>query len=177
VNAPAAAIERLAAASEELLRDAQRSAERLAAWHAGASATVLLGRGSARAAAEMGALVLKESAGVFAESLDSAEFRHGPLELAGPGLACMLFVTEPAALELDTRLAAELAQAGASVLLVAPEAVAIAGVDSVATGVLEPLLAAAAAVHPAQLLAWRLALARGRTPGRLLRASKVTTRE
>ena len=46
---------------------------------------VLLARGPARAAAEMGALTLKEC-GVAAESYETAAFRHGPLELAGPAL-------------------------------------------------------------------------------------------
>jgi glucosamine 6-phosphate synthetase-like amidotransferase/phosphosugar isomerase protein len=42
---------------------------------------------------------------------------------------------------------------------------------------LHPLLAPAVAVIPLQLLAWRLAVEGGRDPGRMMRASKVTTTE
>ena len=39
------------------------------------------------------------------------------------------------------------------------------------------LLASAVSILPAQLLAWKLAVERGRPPGSYIRASKVTTRE
>jgi glucosamine--fructose-6-phosphate aminotransferase (isomerizing) len=55
---------------------------------------VLLARGPARAAAEMGALTLKEC-GVAAESYETAAFRHGPLELAGPALGAIVVASEP----------------------------------------------------------------------------------
>jgi glucosamine--fructose-6-phosphate aminotransferase (isomerizing) len=177
VLAPPAAVERAVEASAQLLRDPEAAAAKLGRWHDGSRALVALGRGTARAAAEVSALVIKESAAALAEALDCADFRHGPLEVAGPALACLVLVTEPSALELDCGLAAELASAGASVRLVAPERVRLPGVECVVTGRLEPLLAAAVCAHPAQLLAWQLAVDSGRQPGHLLRASKVTTRE
>ena len=70
---------------------------------------MILGRGPARAAAEMGALTLKEAVGIAVESLETAQFRHGPLELVGPDLAAMVIATEPETGDLDLRLAAELA--------------------------------------------------------------------
>jgi glucosamine 6-phosphate synthetase-like amidotransferase/phosphosugar isomerase protein len=48
---------------------------------------------------------------------------------------------------------------------------------SIPIGPLDRLLSPAAAVVPAQLLAWRLSVDRGRTPGSYVHASKVTTRE
>jgi hypothetical protein len=47
----------------------------------------------------------------------------------------------------------------------------------VATGYLDRALISAVSIIPVQLLAWRLAQVRGRTPGQYTRASKVTTRE
>ena len=44
-------------------------------------------------------------------------------------------------------------------------------------GELDRLLAPAAGIVPLQLLAWRLAVDRGRDPGAYTIASKVTTRE
>jgi glucosamine 6-phosphate synthetase-like amidotransferase/phosphosugar isomerase protein len=44
-------------------------------------------------------------------------------------------------------------------------------------GAQDRLLASAVSILPAQLLAWKLAVERGRPPGSYIRASKVTTRE
>ena len=74
---------------------------------------VVLARGPARAAAEMGALTLKEC-GVTAESYETAAFRHGPFELAGPGLGAVVVATEPETRSLDLGLAADLVGTGAS---------------------------------------------------------------
>jgi len=137
---------------------------------------VVLARGPARAAAEMGALTLKEC-GVTAESYETAAFRHGPFELAGPGLGAVVVATEPETRSLDLGLAADLVGTGASVVVVSSEG----DVPESALGVRIPsvdrLLSPAVSIVPIQLLAWRLANARGRVPGVYTRASKVTTRE
>jgi len=151
--------------------------ERLAAWHGGRATTVILGRGAARAAAEMGALTIKEAAGMPVESLQAAQFRHGPLELAGPELAAIVLATEPETVALDRELAADLARLGAAVLLVTTDGAAPGGMLSIAIGSLDRLLTPAASVVPAQLLAWRLSVATGRIPGSYVHASKVTTHE
>src|SRR5262249_2845835 len=106
-----------------------------------------------------------------------AQFRHGPLELAGPTLAAAIVATEPATEALDRGLASELAEAGASVLLLLPKDERLPGVDVVAVGDLHPQLAPAVAAVRCQLLGWRLAGARGWRPGTLGIAWKVTTRE
>jgi glucosamine--fructose-6-phosphate aminotransferase (isomerizing) len=123
---------------------------------------VVLARGPARAAAEMGALTLKEC-GVTAESYETAAFRHGPFELAGPGL-CAVVV-------------ADLAGTGASVVVVSSEGDVPQGALGVRIPSVDRLLSPAVSIVPIQLLAWRLASARGRVPGVYTRASKVTTRE
>ena len=84
-------------------------------WHGGRATTVILARGGARAAAEMGALTLKEAVGMPVESLQTAQFRHGPLELAGPELAAMVIATEPETRDLDLGIADELRSLGAAV--------------------------------------------------------------
>jgi glucosamine--fructose-6-phosphate aminotransferase (isomerizing) len=125
----------------------------------------------------MGALTLKEAARFPAESVQTAQFRHGPLELAGPGLAVMVLAGEPATRPLDLRLAGELAAAGSAVLVVSPDGAAPAGGVGIATGEVDRDLVSAAAIVPAQLLAWRLANLRGLAPGTYSVAAKVTTRE
>jgi glucosamine--fructose-6-phosphate aminotransferase (isomerizing) len=170
------AAEGAARAVERLLDDGQVWAEELAGWLGDFGVTVVLGRGPARAAAEMGALLLKES-GIMAESLESAAFRHGPLELAGPGMAAVVLATEPETRRLDLALARDLVEAGASVLVVTPDGEAPRGAHAAATGYQDRALVSAVSIVPIQLLAWRLAVQHGRTPGAYTRASKVTTRE
>ena len=82
----------------------------------------------------MAALTLKEAARFPAESLQAAQFRHGPLELAGPGLAAVVFASERRTLELDLGLAAELAAPGAAVLVIGPDGSAPDGATGIATG-------------------------------------------
>jgi glucosamine--fructose-6-phosphate aminotransferase (isomerizing) len=173
------AAERAAIALEHLLED-EALPGRLVSWLGDRATVVILGRGPARAAAEMGALTIKEAVGMPVESLQTAQFRHGPLELAGPGLAAIVIATEPETRDLDLDLARELADEGAAVLLVAEGSNGIGTpqeVAEVAIGTLDRSLAPAVSILPAQLLAWRLATIRGREPGAYYRASKVTTRE
>ena len=167
----------LAAASVERLVQQEDLPPRLAAWHGGRTTTVILGRGAARAAAEMGALTLKEAVGIGVESLQAAQFRHGPVELAGPDLAAIVIATEPETAELDLGLAADLYGLGAAVLVISAADAELSGVETIAIGALDRLLAPAASIVPVQLLAWTLATAHGRTPGTYVHAAKVTTRE
>jgi glucosamine--fructose-6-phosphate aminotransferase (isomerizing) len=162
---------------QRLLATPEDDAADLAGWFGDRSVLALLGRGCARAAAEMGALTLKEAAQLPAESLQTAQFRHGPLELAGPQLAAMVFATESRTRHLDMGLAGELVAAGSPVLVVTQDGEAPDGARSLAVGPLATGIAPAVAILPAQLLAWRLAAERGRTPGEFSIAAKVTTRE
>ena len=170
------AAEGAALSAERLLEDPERTAADLAEWHGGRELMVILGRGPARAATEMGALTLKES-GVMAESFEAGAFRHGPLELAGPSMTAIVLATEPETRRLDLGLAADLIDTGANVLVVTPDGEAPKRARAVATGYLDRALISAVSIIPVQLLAWRLAQVRGRTPGQYTRASKVTTRE
>ncbi|HEY7755714.1 MAG TPA: SIS domain-containing protein [Actinomycetota bacterium] len=170
------AAEGAALSAERLLEDPQAAAADLGSWHGGREVIAVLGRGPARAAAELGALVLKES-GVMAESFEAGAFRHGPLELAGTGMTAIVMATEPETRRLDLGLAADLVETGANVLVVTPDGEAPKGARPVATGYLDRALMSAVSIVPVQLLAWTLAGTRGRTPGQYTRASKVTTRE
>jgi glutamine---fructose-6-phosphate transaminase (isomerizing) len=164
-------------ATEQLIVNAPALAEELFEWLDGRKMVTILGRGVARGPAETSALVLKEAARFPAEALDAADFRHGPLELAGPDLAVVLLSLEQATRRLDDRLAAEVARHQSAVLVVASALSSADGVRKLAIGRIEPLLACAPAAIPAQLLAWRLAREAGRDPGEFRLASKVTTEE
>ncbi len=175
--APAADAEAAAVAAERLLEDPARAARALEEWLGDRPVLALLGRGESRAAAEMGALTLKEAARFPAESLQAAQFRHGPLELAGPGLAAIVFAAEGRTRALDTGLADELASAGAAVLVISPDGAAPEGAAGIATGELPEGISSAVSIVPVQLLSWALARSRGLAPGTYTIASKVTTHE
>jgi glutamine---fructose-6-phosphate transaminase (isomerizing) len=169
--------EQAAAAAQALLTDPQRSAGRLADWLGDRPVLALLGRGGSRAAAEMGALTLKEAAQYPAESLQAAQFRHGPLELAGPRLAVIVLACEERTRDLDLRLAADLLAAGASALVIGPDGDLPAGALGVSVPDVSPVLSPAVSIIPVQLLAWALARRRGLAPGTYTLATKVTTHE
>jgi glutamine---fructose-6-phosphate transaminase (isomerizing) len=173
----AAAAHVAADAADQLIMQAPALAESLFEWLDGRRMVTILGRGVARGPAETSALVLKEAARFPAEALDAADFRHGPLELAGPDLAVVLLSLEEATRRLDDRLAVQMASHKTAVLVVGDTLSSADGVRELAIGRIEPLLACATAVIPAQLLAWRLARAVGRRPGEFRLASKVTTEE
>jgi glutamine---fructose-6-phosphate transaminase (isomerizing) len=152
-------------------------AQRLRSWLGHRPVLTLLARGAGRAAAEMGALTLKEAARFPAEAMESAQFRHGPLELAGTDAAVVLMATEATTRDVDLRLAADLVRAGVAVLHIGGDIAGIEGMESIAVGAIDRLLISAAAIVPVQLLAWRLAVDRGFEPGTYTRGSKVTRHE
>ena len=119
-------------------------------------------------------LITKEAAKVAAEGFVGGEFRHGPLELAGPGLAAVLF----GAWAGDTpgplsALAADLIASGADVTLVGDLERSGARTVPIPRGASLTELAAAAVV--AQHIAVGIARARGIEPGRFAYGQKVTT--
>jgi len=171
------AADQAAAAAENLLRRQRELTLELRGWLGDHSVLALLGRGSARAATEMGALLLKEAARFPAESLETAQFRHGPLELSGPETTVAIVATETTTTDLDQALADELVEAGTTVLVISPDGTGPDAAMRVASGQLERSLAPAVAVIPFQLLAGALAGERGLDPCALKRASKVTSRE
>ena len=170
------AAERAAASIESVLDRAGPVAERMAGVVRDHESVSVLGRGPARAAAEMGALTLKES-GVMAEAFSTAAFRHGPFELAGPNLAAVVVATESETRPLDLRLAEDLLRAGAAVAVITGDDDVPPGALAVPIGPTDRTLGSAVSLVPIQLLARTLASERGRDPGVYLRATKVTTRE
>ncbi|MFT4248180.1 MAG: SIS domain-containing protein [Pseudomonas sp.] len=79
----------------------------------------VLGRGLGLAAAQEAALKFKETCGLHAEAYSSAEVKHGPMALVGPGFPVLAFA-QPDETGAGTRaLAGEFAGRGAAVWLAA----------------------------------------------------------
>lgn len=137
---------------------------------------VTIGRGDAAATAKYASLIVKESAKIQIEGYVGGQFRHGPYELAGPGLTAFVFgslADGPGSLR---SLAVDTAATGARVVAIGGQPLADAQpLGPVDDGAPRPglhRLVADAVV--AQLLALRLAEANGVTPGEFVFGSKVT---
>lgn len=146
-------------------------------WAAGQDRLVVVGRGAALTAAKVSCLILKESALFSSEALESGDFRHGPLELARPGLLVGVVSLENGTRALDQTLVGDLNAAGASVLAIGASAGTFPGATHLPLADVGPLLGTIPATVPFQLLAWQRARDLGRTPDAMAVASKVTSRE
>ena len=119
-------------------------------------------------------LITKEAAKIAAEGFIGGQFRHGPLELAGPGLAAILFgARADDASSPITGLAADLSATGADVTLVGDLTMPGTRTIAIPRGTTLTELAAGAVV--AQHIAVRIARARGLEPGAFAYGQKVTT--
>jgi len=133
----------------------------------------IIGSGVQLATALTAALVLKEAAKIPAEAFVAGEFRHGPIELAGPGLAA-LFVDDPRSTGNDlARLAGELRDTGAHVVELNTSGDVRGDPDED-----QALAELSALMYPTlafQRLSVDIAVAKGLTPGEFLFGRKVTS--
>jgi glucosamine--fructose-6-phosphate aminotransferase (isomerizing) len=145
-------------------------AEAAAARLDGADELVALGRGYLMPVALEAALKLREAARVRAEGWSAADFRHGPMTVAGARLPVLaVSAAGPAAPDV-AELSAELESAGATVLRLADDPKADLPYPG---GLAEPLRALPAAVR-AQQLALAVARRRGVDPDSPPGLRKVT---
>jgi glucosamine--fructose-6-phosphate aminotransferase (isomerizing) len=112
------------APDRELARAPERVADYLREWdrHTTAldqalpeSTMFILGRGASLAATLTGSLIIKEAAGRSVEGLSVPQFRHGPLEMAGPDLSVILLAGDPVDHALNAAMRRDLTAFGARV--------------------------------------------------------------
>jgi glutamine---fructose-6-phosphate transaminase (isomerizing) len=152
----------------------------VAGWLDEARALHALARGPALAAARGGALILVEGAHLPVTALPAGSFRHGPMELAGPGHVAIVMAPSGPTQELMERLVGDLLAAGSRVVLITSQA---AGQESPHLTVLrlspaarEPFFALPAAIVIERLLA-AVAVRRGLVPGQFRFGGKITEQE
>jgi glucosamine--fructose-6-phosphate aminotransferase (isomerizing) len=143
------------------------------AWNAPRARFAYIGIGDDAATALTGALITKESSKVPVEGFVGGAFRHGPYELAGPGLTAVLFGPGGQDDPFLPGLARDLTDSGATVLTVGPRA--YAGTTLLATPDRDSALArlAVGSVRT-QLLTLAFAKATGEVAGRFRFGQKVT---
>jgi len=134
-----------------------------------------VGWGDDAATALYAALIIKEASKVAIEGFVGGEFRHGPYELAGPGLTAVLFgaSVEDADGPL-ARIGGDLLASGAAVVLVGD--LELDGATTITAPVGDSLVALAAQSVVAESLAVAVARANGVDPGAFAYGSKVTVK-
>jgi glucosamine--fructose-6-phosphate aminotransferase (isomerizing) len=135
---------------------------------------VLIGRGPSYTTALAGALNLQEAAKIPALGAHAAEFRHGPMEMAAPGLSALIFTGAPGPeQELSRKLWSDLRARGVAAWLLAGARDDSALPSPAWAGIGLPL----AEIIPVQLLCVYIALKTGLTPGLFRNIGKVTVEE
>ena len=155
---------------------AEPDARDLAAAHAKRQRAVVLGRGYSYPSAREWALKLQEMALVAAMPYSAADFEHGPLALAEPGLPVLAVAPSGTELEAQVALLGRLKEDHGARLLVISDAPAARGIDeglALPAGI-PPWLAPMVDILPAQLYAYHLTVARGLDPDHPRSISKVT---
>jgi glutamine---fructose-6-phosphate transaminase (isomerizing) len=155
---------------------AESSARNLAQAHAGDQRAVVLGRGFSFPSAREWALKLQETALVAAMAYSAADFEHGPMALAEPGLPVLAVVRTGAELDAEVALLTRLHEEHGARLLLVSDDPAARGIDeglALPAGI-PPWLAPIVEILPAQMYAYHLTIARGLDPDHPRTISKVT---
>jgi glucosamine--fructose-6-phosphate aminotransferase (isomerizing) len=131
----------------------------------------VVGRGLGLGAAQELALKCKETCGLHAEAFSSAELRHGPYALLGPGFPALLLAQHDATRAGVEDLGAELARRGLCVMMAGaeiPGAIALPTIDTL------PEIGPVLQVQSAYRLIATLSVRRGFDPDRPAHLRKVT---
>jgi glucosamine--fructose-6-phosphate aminotransferase (isomerizing) len=141
----------------------------------------VVGRGLGLAAAQETALKFKETCGLHAEAFSSAELRHGPYALLGPGFPALLFAQRDATHAGVEALGVELARRGVPLLIAGAEITGAPGASAQPAGAITlptidaiPEIAPILLVQSAYRLIAALSLRRGFDPDRPAHLRKVT---
>jgi len=139
---------------------------------AGASSLYVVARGLGFGIAQEAALKFKETCGLHAEAFSSAEVRHGPMALIGPGFPVLAFTQDDGARAgVETVIEACVSQ-GAEVIKVG--GAAQPGVRVLPSLTAHPVLEPIASVQSFYRLVNALSVARGFDPDRPPHLAKVT---
>jgi glucosamine--fructose-6-phosphate aminotransferase (isomerizing) len=131
----------------------------------------VVGRGLGLGAAQEVALKCKETCGLHAEAFSSAELRHGPFALLGPGFPALLLAQHDATRAGVENLGAELARRGLSVMMAGADISGAIGLPTIdALPEIGPILL----VQSAYRLIATLAVRRGFDPDRPAHLRKIT---
>ena len=135
----------------------------------------ILGRGTSMSAVWNGSLINKEAAKGAFEAMNSADFRHGPLELVSPGFTAMIFAGSPPTAGLNCNLGLDIISHGGRVLWV--DSTADPELPSLLLPKTEDFARPLAEILPLQLLTLVIAKRKGLEAGQFRYVGKITERE
>lgn len=146
----------------------------------GCTAPAVMGRGYSLCSVEAGALFLREIVKVPAMAFDEAEFKHGPLEMAGPGFWAVIFAPSGPGAGMNMAMAESIVQKGGMVLLITDDNCMVEkkeGLILIRLETMEEYLTPLCQIVPVQLLADSLAKKRGVMAGKFRWGSKIMDAE
>lgn len=133
----------------------------------------LIGTGADSATALTGALILKEASKVCAEGYVGGAFRHGPIELAGPGLTALMFGAGTGDDITTKKLASDLSPTGSIVATISAKR--YDGAEHIAVSARSDFDRMAHGMSVIQQLSVSLARNTGIVPGEFRFGQKVTS--
>lgn len=136
---------------------------------------VIIGRGPSLATVRTASFTVKEATKLACEGMESAQFRHGPLEMADRDLTLLVYEGVPGTSQLNREIALEAAGYGANAVWISPRR--DAGLPTLPLPAVEELVLPLVEVLPLQMLTIALAEQRGIEPGKFRYIGKVTERE
>lgn len=154
--------------------------EKLLSYFGDFNSVVYTGRGPGLVSALQSALITKEMAQIHAEGISAGQFRHGPLELAGPGLLVVIFAPSGSTTDLLIKLAGETAKFGSPTWLVTDTSISVSQRPSLFVSkfpAVKEYLSPLISIIASEFLAVAIAKRNGRTPGEFTRISKITKHE
>ncbi len=141
---------------------------------AGAASLFTIGRGYGLAIAQEAALKLKETCALHGEAFSSAEVRHGPMAIVGPGFPVLAFAGSDVT-GTDVRMVSEsFAERGAIVLLADARAETVEGRTALPVLPGHPAVEPILAIQSFYRFVNQLSLARGLDPDAPPHLAKVT---
>ncbi len=137
----------------------------------------LLGHGPSMATVLQGSLILKEASHFLAEGMETADFRHGPLDMVGEGFRAIIFspYDEKYIFEKDIELAKKIKRQGGNLLFVTnkkiDEEFPVFSIEED-----NPYLLPILEIIPLQFISCKIAYAKGMVPGTLSNIGKIVTK-
>lgn len=176
LSGDAARAQALAAVPQRMAEAISETDEQVPEWLTDAPACAVVGRGFNYATAFEIALKLKELTGMAAEPYSSADFLHGPVAALGGGMPVILVAPSGEVSDDVAALATVAREHRARLVIVSEDEALLASADLALPlpGGTPEWLSPLVAVIPGQILAWRLAEARGLDVDRPAGLRKVT---
>lgn len=138
-----------------------------------------IGRGPSYATALQSELMLKEAARIPSAGTLGGEFRHGPMEMVGPGFNAVLFAAEGKTYAQSVRMAADIAKYQGKAIVIANKDPQLPGpgIRTITIPQADEYLFSIQSIIPIQLMTNYLAVAGGYDAGSFVHGGKVTVIE